>query len=155
PFFICLGGAWGILIANFWWRQSVDEAPRRRVIQALIGFGLGLLAVWLDGFQLPWPGMSVEEMDSLRPLVGPESELPRHRFFDGLYPPNRSIPVLAGSLAYFGLMLAILRWWRLPAQGRERRFELSSVLGVAFWAYVLLFLLPATQQRQEAFLAMV
>ena len=33
-------------------------------------------------------------------------------FFTGLYPENRSMPMLACYLGYFGLMFLVLRWWK-------------------------------------------
>lgn len=155
PFFLSVAGAWGVLIASFWWRQPVEESGQRRLVLAAIGLGLGFLALWLDGFQLPWPDMELEQMDSLKPLAGPTPEPARHKFFDGLYPHNRTLPVLGGYVGYFVLMFLCLRWWRLPEGRRAHRFKMSSVIAVGFWAYIFLFLLPATAQRQEMFLTMV
>lgn len=154
PFFLTLGGAWGILIGNFFWQKRAEESARRRFILTGVGIALGALALWLDGFQLPWPGVDPAEVDSLRALPGAVPQTPRHPFYDALYPPSR-IPALIGYLVYFALMFFALRWWQLPANPRSQRFQLSSVFAVAFWAYVLLFLLPGADQRQEAFLSLV
>jgi hypothetical protein len=153
PYLLALAGSWSVLVVGFCWRRQEEESGRRRLALAGVGVALGLFAVWLDGFQLPWPG--VEAPDSLQALAGPSPELPRHAFFDALYDHNRSLPVLTGYLAYFGLIFVALRWWRLPDPHRGRRFQVGRVVAVAFWAYMLLFLLPSTLQRQEAFLALL
>lgn len=155
PFFLTFAGACGVLIASYWWRRPVEESTQRRLVLTGIGLAMGVLALWLDGFQLPWPGVPMSEVDSLKVLSNPIPDATRHKFYDGLYPHNRTIPVLGGYLAYFALMFLALRWWRLPMNPRSSRFQLSSVFAVAFWAYMLLFLLPATSQRQEMFLSMV
>jgi hypothetical protein len=79
----------------------------------------------------------------------------RDPFFGWLYPDNRSLPILIGYLSYFGLMFLTLRWWKLGEETRRRRFNMRAVIAAAFWAYILLFLLPATHQRQEGFLSLV
>jgi len=154
PFFLTVAGAWGILLAAFWWRKPVEESAQRRLALTAVGVALGIFALWLDGFQLPWPGLEVDEIDSLQ-TFSPPPDAKRHSFYDKLYPPTRSIPVMFGYLVYFGLMFLALRWWRLLANPRKRRFQLSGVFSVAFWAYMLLFLLPTALHRQEAFLSMI
>ena len=52
-------------------------------------------------------------------------------------------------------MFLALRWWKLSEPMRPARFRVKAVIAAAFWAYLLLFLLPASPQRREAFLAFV
>lgn len=153
PYLLALAGSCAVLAANFFWPRPADESGHRRLVLCGIGLALGLFAVWLDGFELPWLG--ADDVDSLRPVVGPVPDLPRHPFYDRLYDHNHSIPVLAGYLAYFGLLFLAIRWWRLAERPRPQRLDMRSVLAVAFWAYLLLFLLPTTAIRQEAFLTMI
>jgi len=117
-----------------------------------MGMLIGLASLWFDGYELPLPFVSSHQPDSLLPWSGLET---RHPFFGFLYPDNQSLPVLAGYLSYFGLLFLALRWWKLAEEHRPQRFNPKATLAVAFWAYLLLFLLPATHQRREGFLSIV
>lgn len=152
-FLTCLGAA-AVLVPARWWPSAVDESWNRRLVLMGCGLALGLFGLWLDGFQIPLPWHSAEQVDSLRPLAA-SPDARRHPVFGLLYPDNHSLPVLACYLSYFGLMFLALRWWRLGEPHRPQRFSLRPVLATAFWAYILLFLLPAAPQRMEAFTALV
>ena len=145
-------GCAAILVPAKLWSRPVEESWTRRLIFMGLGLVIGLAALWLDGFQLPLPWAGGADADSLRPLGGSEQ---RHPVFGLLYGDNRSLPVLACYLSYFGLMFLALRWWKIGEENRPQRFNLQSVLATAFWAYILLFLLPASDQRQEGFLSLV
>ena len=145
-------GCAAVLVPAKLWPRPVEESWPRRLIFMGLGLVVGLAALWLDGFQLPLPWAGGTDADSLRPLGGSEQ---RHPVFGLLYGDNRSLPVLACYLSYFGLMFLALRWWKIGEENRPQRFNLQSVLATAFWAYILLFLLPASDQRQEGFLSLV
>lgn len=148
---LCSGAV--LVPAKFWTGQR-DESKHRRLTMMCLGLAIGFTAMWLSGFQLPWPLSPETQADSLRPIS--ESKLARrHPFFGGIYPDNRSLPVMAGFLVYFGLMFLILRWWKMAELHRPSRFRFFSVLAVVFWGSVLLFLLPSTPQRQECFAPLV
>jgi hypothetical protein len=153
-FFLAAACSWAALVPTRLWRRPTEESGVMRLSLLGVGLVIGLLALWLDGYQLPLPWTDMSQVDALRPLPpgGPDHA---HRFFDALYPANRTLPVLACYLAYFGLMLAILRWWRMVVPTRPQRFDVHAVLAVAFWAYMLLFLLPAAPQRQAGFVSFV
>ena len=68
---------------------------------------------------------------------------------------NRSMPMLACYLGFFGLMFLVLRWWKTAEERRGRRFSLKPVVAAALWSYLLLFLLPAAPQRQLGFMTMI
>ena len=153
-FFVTCLGSGAVLVAAKLWPGPADESWARRLIFMGVGLAIGLAALWLDGFELPLPGLGGSQADSLQPLRSPEPPS-RHLFFGFLYPENRSLPIMACYLSYFGLMFLALRWWKIGDEHRPQRFSIQPVLATAFWAYILLFLLPATHQRQEAFLSLV
>ncbi len=151
-FFLTTLSSAAVLVSGKIWTRSVDESWVRRLIFMGLGLAIGLAALWFDGFDLPMPWSAGGQADSLRPL---ETSEPRHPFFGFLYPDNRSLPVVACYLSYFGLMFLALRWWKMSEEHRPQRFHVQPVLATVFWAYLLLFLLPAAQQRQAAFLSLV
>lgn len=151
-FFLTTLGSAAVLICCKYWTEPADESWSRRLTLMGLGLALGLAALWFDGFSLPLPWADAGRADSLQPLAGPEQ---RHPFFGLLYADNRSLPVIACYLSYFGLMFLALRWWKLGEGNRPQRFSIQPVLAAAFWSYILLFLLPATHQRQEGFLSLV
>ncbi|MCI0639570.1 MAG: serine/threonine protein kinase [Gemmataceae bacterium] len=151
-FFLTTLGSGAVLTISRFWKTPVEDSWTRRLVLMGMGVGLGIIGLWLDGFQLPWFGNG--PADSMRPLVSP-GEASRHPVYGLLYPDNRTLPVFFGYLSYFGLMFLALRWWKMGEETRAQRFSVQAVGATAFWAYVLLFLLPAAAQRQEAFLALL
>src|SRR5205823_5941656 len=108
------------------------------VIGTLIGAGV----LWLNGWTPHWapPGTAVN--------LGPGESL-------GLWQPNgRGLVKGAGYLAYFGLSLAALRWWRLADRRRKSWFSLFPVLAAGFWALVLSVVFWPWSQQQQMFGAM-
>ena len=65
------------------------------------------------------------------------------------------MPILACYLSYFGLAFLVLRWWKTTEEKRPKRFSLKPVIAVAFWAYMLLILLPSGSQRYLGFATLV
>jgi hypothetical protein len=72
-----------------------------------------------------------------------------------MYTENRSMPMLACYLAYFGLMFLVLRWWKPTEPARTKRFSVKPLIATGFCAFALLFLLPSVQHRHTAFVAML
>jgi eukaryotic-like serine/threonine-protein kinase len=152
--FLALASSWALLIPGKLWTNSVDESWQRRLSLMGLGLGIGLLALWLEGYRLPIPGL-VDNADALDPVPrGPAPDVRRHPFFEALYPPNHTLPVLACYLSYFGLMFLVLRWWKDVEEQRPQRFSLQALLATLLWAYGLLFLLPTTRERHIAFATM-
>lgn len=144
-FFLAVATAWTVMLANRLWRRRSDDSLGMRLLLGGAGVGLGVLAVWLEGYAMtPTPG----EIDALAAHSRPST---RHPFFGALYADNRWLSVLVGHVAYYGLMLAALRWWRLADVRRSSRFAVEHVLACAFWAFVLLFLLPTADERRIGF----
>jgi hypothetical protein len=153
-FFLTFACCAAVIVPAKWWTERVDDSWRRRAILLGLGLAVGLEALWLDGARLD----AIEVwLEPARPKALPE-EAPsreRHPFFGALYPENRSWPAPACYLSYFGLALFAMRWWRMAEPTRRQRFSIGAVLTAGFWAYILLFLLPGTRERQIGFVVLV
>ncbi|MCI0683985.1 MAG: serine/threonine-protein kinase [Gemmataceae bacterium] len=152
-FFLSAVCSWACLIPGRLWTTVVDDSWQRRLVLMSLGLAVGLFALWLDGNPLPLP-WEPNGTDSLAPAPRTLSET-RHPFYSALYPENHTLPVIAGWLSYFGLMFLVLRWWKDVEQQRAQRFSFHAFLATAFWAFILLFLLPTAHERQIGFSTMV
>src|SRR5207237_404944 len=129
-----------------------------RLLQMTLGFGVGLLALWWAGYEFPLPWKNAGQLEVLQPLVPDEqrAQLLRHSWIGQHYrSENTSMPILACYVTYFGLMFLVLRWWKTTETHRSKRFSVLSVLAVALWAYLLLFLLPSVNDREIGFVSLV
>jgi hypothetical protein len=134
--------------------KSLEDSWTRRLVLMCCGFAVGLFGLWLEGYSVPLPWASGTHADALQPWTAP-ADFPQARsFFTSLYPENRSMPLLACYLGYFGLMFLVLRWWKNAEPTRSKRFSLKPVIATAFWGYILLFMLPAAPQRHTGLIAM-
>lgn len=95
---------------------------------ALVGMG----ALWLNGWL---PRFPVSEVPNGAPFSPERAVWSALSTSDG-------ISVAAGYLAYFGLVLAVLRWWRVTDRRRSSRFSFFPVLAAGFWGLVLLVVWP-------------
>jgi hypothetical protein len=146
-FVLAMAGSWGVILLARSWPAPADDSLSRRLLLGLLGVSLGLAAVWLQGYQVLGGG----DQSAHLPRV---DAVPPSPIFSVLYPNNRSLSVLAGHVAYYGLMFAILRWWHITEPLRPAQFSWPSLLATAFWAYVLLFLLPTAEERLIGFATM-
>jgi serine/threonine protein kinase len=158
-FFMSIACSWTVLIPSKLWQPSAaEESWTRRLLLMTIGFGVAVFALWLDGYELPAPWTSPAHLAVLHPLQPKEggAEELQHSFFGRIYrSENTSMPIIACYLSYFGLMFLVLRWWKTTQENRSKRFSLTPVIAAAFWAYLLLFLLPSTHDREIGFVSMV
>ncbi len=128
-FFLIVGvESWAVLDPV----QVLGEPARgdswtRRVVLMVAGGLIGLTAVWLDGWSpgQPPPKCSWPSLDGAGiPVV--QSIAPHGVISEVSY------------IAYYGLALFALRWWRMADRRRGQRFSLAPVLAAVFWALVLL-----------------
>lgn len=154
-FYLTLAGSWAVLIpSKLWPVTKKEESWSRRLLLMTLGFGVGLYALWLQGYELPLPWTAGDVQPAvLQPWSPVEEEHTRSTFY-GLFGENRSMPVLACYLSYFGLAFLMLRWWKTTETTRGKRFSLKPVLAAGFWAFALMFLLPSVPQREPAFVAL-
>ena len=158
-FFMVVAASWSVLIPSKLWLPSNDEDSwTRRLLLMTLGFVVGLMALWLDGYELPMPWTAPGKLEVLQPWQAAPND-GRGRavgFISKLYgQENTSMPILACYLSYFGLMFLVLRWWKMTETYRPKRFSVKPVIAVAFWAYLLLFLLPSFQHREIGFVSLV
>jgi hypothetical protein len=157
-FFVVVGCSWSVLISSKLWPTTpMEESWTRRLLLMTLGFGVGVFALWLDGYEIPLPWSSPGPLEILRPWQADQDgqESLRRGFFGRLYPGNTSMSLLACYMSYFGLMFLLLRWWKTTEMHRSRRFSFRPVLATGFWAYILLFLLPAVHHREIGFVSLV
>ena len=158
-FFLVVAASWSVLIPSKLWPPTAnDDSWSRRLLLMTLGFGVAIFALWQDGYELPMPWRTPERLPVLVPWEGDqESQQALRRSYLGqvFRTDNRSMPVLACYLSYFGLMFLVLRWWKTTDLFRSKRFSLKPVIAVAFWAYLLLFLLPSVQHREMGFVSLV
>jgi serine/threonine protein kinase len=155
-FFLVLASSWTVLIpSNLWPVGNKEESWSRRLLLMTLGFGVGLVALWLQGYQMPWPWLEADELEVLWPWSRAADLHPGRWFYNALYHENRSMPILACYLSYFGLAFLVLRWWKTTEEKRPKRFSLKPVFAVGFWSFVLLVLLPTASQRYLGFSTLV
>lgn len=158
-FFLVTAASWSVLIPSKLWPPTPqDDSWSRRLLLMTLGFGVALFALWLEGRDLPVPWKTPAAIEILKPWEGSDEKdrLALQRSYVGLLfkHENTSMPILACYLSYFGLMFLVLRWWKQTETHRSKRFSLKPVLAVAFWAYLLLFLLPGLHDRELGFVSL-
>ncbi|MSU80171.1 MAG: serine/threonine protein kinase [Gemmataceae bacterium] len=155
-FFLTLASSWCVLIPTKLWPPigRSDSWPRR-LIHVTLGIGIGLFALWLEGYDLPMPWNAAARMDALQPWQAPFDPPTGMRVFGVLdRPSNTSMPILTCYIAYFGLMFLVLRWWKAAQLYRGTRFSIKAMFAVMFWAFLLLFLLPSLHHREIGFVSL-
>ncbi|HZY90837.1 MAG TPA: serine/threonine-protein kinase [Gemmataceae bacterium] len=111
-FFLTVGASWAILIPAKFWTDRRGDSWTRRIIMMLLGGGLGLGALWLDGWT---PALAA----------------------DPAAVPTASGATEASYFSYFALAFFALRWWRMTARRRSHRFSFAPILAAGFWGLVL------------------
>ncbi|WP_146589432.1 serine/threonine-protein kinase [Posidoniimonas polymericola] len=131
-------GCWSVLLTNSLTEaRAEDQAPMRAILLGL-GALVGLVAFGLGD------GMSLE-----LPAVHDFGPAPNKNLMDGAFAGHRELrsgwdrglvaPGAAVSMAYFALLMAIPRWWRLAESTRRKRLSLGAVAGLVTAAWLLHF----------------
>jgi hypothetical protein len=158
-FFMAVACSWCVLIPSKLWPPSAqDDSWTRRLVHMTLGLGVAVFGLWLDGYELPLPWTAPARLEVLQPWQGKNADPHAHAvgFVSSLYATNNtSMPIMACYLSYFGLMFLVLRWWKSTEINRPKRVAIKALLAVAFWAYLLLFLLPSQHHREVAFTSMM
>jgi serine/threonine protein kinase len=156
-FFLTTAAAWAVILPSRLWVgvKMLEDSWSRRLVMMCCGFGVGLFALWLEGytFALPWANGS--GADVLQPWSPPDDGGNGRSFFTRIYYENRSMPMLACYLGYFGLMFLLLRWWKSTEPTRSARFSLKPLVAIGLCGIFLSFLLPAAEHRHTAFVALM
>jgi hypothetical protein len=122
--------AWAVMIIGRLPKRSEQNPWGRRAIQLAVGLCLGALAFWLDGWALPTGTSSATSRDIVLftgHRIGPETLSTGMRY-----------------LFYFGLTVALCRWWKATDRKRKERVRFIPLLAAAFWGAVFLFLWPSS-----------
>ena len=132
-FFTTVAISWSVLVPAKFWTRPGSEGWGRRLM--MMGFGalIGVGTMWLYGW-------SPNLMD---PSAGPISST--RDFTHRLLTDSRGIAISAGYIAYYGLALGAVRWWRVADRKRRQWFSLFPLIAAGFWAGVLCFVWPRAE----------
>src|SRR5437867_5779512 len=132
-FFLTLAASWAVILPAKLWTTRMDDFWRRRVALMCVGVGIGVLALWLEGYELPSLFAQEARADqvpantvSARPAEGTRSW-----YNGGLLVRGQDVPVAACYLAYFGLSFFVVRWWKMADRRRSHRFSFYAVFMAA------------------------
>jgi eukaryotic-like serine/threonine-protein kinase len=119
---------WALILIGRFPRRDHKNPWSRRAIQLVVGFGLGTLAFWLDGWGVPTGTASATSGDLIL-ATG-------HRFSPETFSTGLRY------LFYFGLATAACRWWIATDRRRRERVRVFPIIAAAFWGTVFVFLWP-------------
>jgi hypothetical protein len=146
-FFLTVACSWAVLLCARLWPVPEDDSWARRTCMLLLGLGVGVQALWLDGRPLSsllgQNDLAAEaaESDGNSYRGGPWGGENGRRGFRPLFS-HQPIPVAARYLSYFGLAFFALRWWKMTDRRRGQRFSLFPLLAAGFWAFLLWSIWP-------------
>jgi len=95
---------------------------------------IGVGTMWINGWS---PSLA----DPSAGPIGSPSEFTHRLLTD-----SRGVAASARYVAYFGLALGALRWWRIADRKRRHWFSLFPLMAAGFWAMVLSFVWPWNEQ---------
>jgi len=122
---VTIAGTWGVLIASKLWEGTSGDAMLRRFILMVIGLGVGIAAVAAVGF------------------LGVDVPHDRHSEVFHSHLADRSLrgadpwSALKYSLAAFGTLFALIRWWHSADPLRSTRLSLWSLVVCGLLAWVI------------------
>jgi hypothetical protein len=120
--------AWAVMLLGRLPKRSEGNTWGRRAIQLVVGLGIGALAFWLDGWALPTGTANATSGDMV------------------LFTSHRVSPTTFKTgmqyLCYFGLAVALCRWWKATDRKRKERVRFIPLIAAGFWGTVFLFLWP-------------
>jgi serine/threonine protein kinase len=140
---VTTAGAWGVLVSSALTQAHFEDHAPARGLQLLAGLGVGLFAFTLAEFL----GQGLPTVADAGP--GPRDNLVSNMLEIDLYPhwgggEGLVTPPLAASVAYFGLVFLLLRWWRSAEWVRRSRIGFWSIAWTAFasWMVTLVVWFP-------------
>jgi eukaryotic-like serine/threonine-protein kinase len=162
-FFLTLACSWAIMVPAKMWTTRVNDSWRRRVVLMCMGVIVGILALWLEGYDLPLllggetraaelKAVQNAAKEALGDLEGMNKVSARHNWYaEGLLMRGQDVPIAACYLAYFGLAFFLIRWWKMADRRRKHRFSFGSVFGAALGCWILmLFFWPGDETARAA-----
>ena len=134
-FFTTVALSWSVLLpAKFWTRSTTDGWGRRLILMGL-GALIGVGTMWLNGWSPSLADRNFGPIDST-------GEFTRRLLTD-----SNGFVSSARYIAYFGLALGALRWWKMADRKRRQWFSLFPLMAAGFWAMVLSFVWPWNEQH--------
>jgi hypothetical protein len=133
-FFTTVAISWSVLVPAKFWTRPNSEGWGRRLIMMGLGALIGVGTMWLNGWT-----PTIKDPSNL--TVSSAREFTRRMFTD-----SHGIALSAGYVAYYGLALGALRWWRIADRKRRQWFSLFPLIASGFWAAVLCFVWPWFEQ---------
>jgi hypothetical protein len=121
--------AWCVMIIGRLPKRNEQNPWGRRAIQLVVGLCVGAMAFWLDGWALPTGTANASSRDIVL--------FTSHRIDAATF------STAMRYLIYFGLSVALVRWWKATDWKRRERVRLFPPLAAGFWGGVLLFLWPS------------
>jgi hypothetical protein len=128
-FFLTVACCWAILVPAKLWTNYRGDAWARRVVMLVLGLGIGMGSLWLEGWA---PRVSAHEFAS--------AQSPSETAGAAYFKTSTHEFKVAGHLSYFALAFFALRWWKLADRRRTHRFSFAPIMAAAFWGLVLLLL---------------
>jgi hypothetical protein len=133
-FFTTVVLSWSVLVPGKFWTSASSDAWGRRLAMMGLGALIGVGTMWINGWS---PSLA----DPSAGPIGSPSEFTHRLLTD-----SRGIAASARYVAYFGLALGALRWWRIADRKRRHWFSLFPLMAAGFWAMVLSFVWPWNEQ---------
>ena len=120
-FFLTVATCWAIMIPAKCWPDQRGDSWSRRLVMMFLGVGVGLMALWLDGWT---------------PIL--HSQLLNAEDFGSEFAPNPGVTKVGGYILYFALAFFALRWWKLAERRRQHRFSFAPLMAASVWGLILL-----------------
>lgn len=115
---------WTVLFIGKRWERREEDSLIFRFTMLTVGFGVGAIGFSLSEFlQVPWADVVHFERDT-EPRTWP-------RFHSGIS------PLLPAFVAYFAMLMGLVKWWRQTDILRKHRFSLFSVLWAILAAVII------------------
>ncbi|AMV29824.1 Serine/threonine-protein kinase PrkC [Gemmata sp. SH-PL17] len=122
--------AWAVMAIGRLPKRSENNPWGRRAIQLVVGLCIGAMAFWLDGWALPTGTANASSRD----IVAFNHRLSQDTFGTGMK-----------YLVYFGVTVAVSRWWTTTNRNRRERVRFIPIIAIAFWGSIFLFLWPTSE----------
>jgi hypothetical protein len=115
---------WTVLFIGKRWERRDEDGLMFRFTLLTVGLGVGAIGYGLSEFlQVPWGNVTYFQRDS-EPRTWP-------RFHSGI------APLLPAFMAYFAMLMGLVKWWRQSDILRKHRFSVFSVLWAILAAVIL------------------
>jgi hypothetical protein len=123
-FFLTLAVSWSILLPAKIWTEKKGDSWARRLLMMVLGVGVGICALWLEGWSPHLPLQTASAEPGSSSLFGDV------------------LPAGSGQLSYFALAFFGLRWWKMTDRRRCQRFSLGPLLAAGLVGGILLLVWP-------------